>query len=63
MGAIVSAVMWVFGEVVEGIAKFAVWAAVTLFYPRIWNLPEGKGLFWKYLYWWNWKNSFINFNS
>jgi len=51
MGGIVSAVMWVFGEVVGGILSFAEWASITLFHPRVWNLPEGKGLFWKYLYW------------
>ena len=49
MGGIVSAVMWVFGEVVGGFISFVGWAATTLFHPRVWNLPEGKGLLWKYI--------------
>jgi hypothetical protein len=51
MGGILSAFVFVLSEVVGGVFKFVGWAGETLFHPRLWNLPEGKGLMWKYLYW------------
>ena len=51
MGAIVSIFVWALSEIAGGLFMFLGWAGETLFHPRLWNLPEGKGLMWKYLYW------------
>ena len=49
--AIIGFILLPFVEIVKAIARFLKWAMLKLFHLKVWNLPQGKGLFWRYLFW------------
>lgn len=50
-GYIFTGIWMMIVSIFDAIAKFLWWLGGTFFDLRVWNLPEGKGLFWKYLWW------------
>jgi hypothetical protein len=49
--AIIGFILLPFVEIVKAIARFLKSAMLKLFHLKVWNLPQGKGLFWRYLFW------------
>lgn len=49
-GLITAPIMFIVA-IVYGVFRAIAMFASTFFHPKIWNLPEGKGLLWKYIWW------------